>query len=195
MKIILFFGSFNPIHIGHLIIAQSLLNETGYDRVWLVVSPQNPFKPAHSLLNEYERLYMCELALKNHDRILASNVEFFLPRPSYTIDTLTHLTARYSTYHFAICMGEDNYLHFHKWKKAEIIQKYYPIFIYPRIKTSERSPTPTIKNGTTTFLDMPLLDISSSYIRQLLKQKKSIRFLVPDPVYEYIYAKNLYAYP
>jgi nicotinate-nucleotide adenylyltransferase len=191
MNVILFFGSFNPIHVGHLIIAESLLNETNYDQVWLVVSPQNPFKPAHALLNEYDRFYMCEMALKNHNQIFASNVEFFLPRPSYTIDTLTHLAATYPSYRFAICMGEDNYIHFDKWKKADVIQRYYPIFIYPRLKYK----APQTDSGNAVYLNMPLLDISSSYIRDLCKKKKSIRFMVPDPVFAYIQANNLYAHP
>jgi nicotinate-nucleotide adenylyltransferase len=191
MKIILFFGSFNPIHVGHLIIAESLLNETNYDQVWLVVSPQNPFKPAHTLLNEYDRFYMCEIALKNHTKVFASNVEFLLPRPSYTIDTLTHLAATYPSYSFAICMGEDNYINFHKWKKADVISRYYPIFIYPRLK----SKIAQTHSSNAVYLNMPLLDISSSYIRSLCKKKKSIRFMVPDPVLAYIQANNFYAHP
>ena len=191
MKIALFFGSFNPIHVAHLIIAQTLLNEfPEIQKLWFVVSPQNPFKKIKDLIPETFRYEMIELAIKNHDKMSVSNVEFFLPKPSYTIDTLTHLSKIYPSYEFALLLGEDNMINFHKWKKYEVILKHYPIYVYPRrsrfrINVFQRYPK-LIR------LSAPLLDISATQIRHMIRAGKSCRFFVPDAVYEYIIKNNLY---
>lgn len=189
MKVALFFGTFNPVHHGHLIIAETALNETETDQVWLVVSPQNPFKKRSNLLNEYDRYRICELAVGEHPRLRASNVEFALPKPSYTIDTLTHLAERYRSYCFSILMGADNLSALHKWKNYEAILRHYPIFAYPR--PGEVPPETPYAN--TTIIEGPLLHISATRIRQLLAEGKSARYLTPQPALDYITEKALYA--
>ena len=189
MKIGLFFGSFNPIHTGHLILAETALSDTELDYVWFVVSPQNPFKQKKNLLSEVDRLRMAELSVEDNDRLRASNVEFFLPKPSYTIDTLVHLTDKYRSYEFAIIMGQDNLQHFHKWKNHEAIVKHYPIYVYPRIASE---PSPFDDHPMIHFFQAPLLNISATYIRQRIKSGHSIRYLVPDAVNEYISQQGIY---
>ncbi len=189
MNIGLYFGSFNPIHAGHLIIAQSALNEAPLDAVWIVVSPQNPFKPKANLISEYDRFRMVELATEGHDRILPSNVEFSLPKPSYTIDTLTHLADKYRSYKFALIMGEDNLEHIHKWKNYEAILKYYPLYVYPR---GNSNPDLYAAYPSAQKIDAPLLDISATYIRSLIQQGKSTRYLVPGAANDYIESQGLF---
>lgn len=189
MKVGLFFGSFNPIHMGHLIIAQAALNETDLHRIWMVVSPQNPLKAKKNLLSEYHRLRMVELALGGHPEIHASNVEFLLPKPSYTIDTLLHLDEKYPSYDFSIIMGEDNLKHIHRWKNFEALLRHYPVHVYPRLGYEgnhfERYPQ-------VSRFEMPLLDISATRMRNMLKEGKSIRYLTPDNVFHYIEENTLY---
>ena len=189
MKIGLYFGSFNPIHTGHLILAQTALNLTELDYVWLVISPQNPFKQKKNLLSEYDRLKMAELATEGNDRLLASNVEFSLPKPSYTIDTLTHLRDRYRSYEFALIMGQDNLQYLHKWKNQEALLKHYRLYVYPR---TGAAPSEFDDHPQVSFFEAPLLDISASYIRQALQAGQSIRYLVPDPVHTYIEEAGIY---
>jgi len=189
MKVGLFFGSFNPVHVGHLIIAQTMLNESDCDQVWLVVSPQNPLKDKATLAPETDRYTMCELATQNHDQIFPSNYEFFLPKPSYTIDTLTHLTDQFPTYRFAVLMGSDNLNTIHKWKNYEALLKYYPIYVYPRPNSEIKSlPSPL-----TQVISAPMLDISATRVREMIQSGKSVRYLLPEPVVEYLTANNLYA--
>ncbi len=176
--------------MGHLILAQTMLNETPVDAVWFVISPQNPFKKKQNLLNEYDRLRMVEIATLDNKRLHASNVEFSLPRPSYTIDTLTHLRDTYRSYHFNLIMGSDNLQHLHKWKKSEAILKYYPIYAYPRINT-QRSSLEDL--DSVTIVEAPLLNISATYIRQCIQRNKSIKYLIPESVREYILQNKLYA--
>lgn len=189
MKIGLFFGSFNPIHVGHLIIAESALNESDLDRVWLVVSPHNPLKNKANLIGEYDRYRMVELALGDNPKIQASNFEFTLPKPSYTIDTLKKLKEVYPSYTFSLIMGEDNLDFFHKWKDYEAILNHYPIWVYPRVGSDgsgfDRYPQ-VLK-----FM-FPYLDISATRVRELLAEGKSVRYIVTDAAYEYILKNNLY---
>lgn len=189
MKVGLFFGSFNPIHQGHLILAEAALTKTDIQELWFVISPQNPFKQKKNLLSEYERLKLVELAVEGHDQIRASNIEFFLPKPSYTIDTLTHLADKYRKHEFSLVMGQDNLQHLHKWKNYEAILKYYPIYVYPRV-TAEAGPLDE-HEGVHLF-EAPLLNISATYIRQEIKAGKSIRYLMPEEVRQYIESKGLY---
>lgn len=189
MRIGLYFGSFNPIHIGHVILAETARIEAELDRIWLVVSPQNPFKEKKNLLPEFERYRMAELAVADNPYLEASNVEFSLPRPSYTIDTLTHLRDRYRSYEFALIMGQDNLQHLHKWKNSAALLKHYPIYVYPRI---EAQTGPLDDHPSIQLFQAPLLNISATYIRQRLKAGKSIRYLVPDPVHDYIMREGIY---
>jgi nicotinate-nucleotide adenylyltransferase len=174
MKIGLYFGSFNPIHIGHLIIANHILNHSQLDRVWFVVSPHNPLKESSSLLNENHRLQLVRLAIENEPKFKASNIEFGLPRPSYTIDTLTHLTEKYPEHTFSILMGSDSFCNIKKWKNYEILLKQYGIILYKR---PGFEPDLSLSSQVE-VVQAPLLDISSTYIRGLIQQKKSIRYLV-----------------
>jgi len=187
MKIGLYFGSFNPVHVGHLIIANHVVNNTSLDQVWFVVSPQNPFKNTNSLLNEYHRLHLVNIAIDGETRLRASNVEFKLPKPSYTIDTLTYLHEKYPDHEFSIIMGSDGFQNLNKWKNYETLVKNYSFYIYkrPGFEVEENF------GATTTILNAPLLDISSTAIRTMIKEKKSIRFLVPDVVNEEI-ERNAY---
>ena len=189
MKVALFFGSFNPVHVGHLIIAQSVLNETDVDRVWMVVSPQNPFKKKAGLLREYDRLRMVEMATEDNPSIHASNEEFLLPKPSYTIDTLTHLAEKFPSYEFCIIMGEDNLKYIHKWKNYEALLKYYPIYCYPRLGSEgehfERYPE-------VNRFEMPYLDISATRIRKMISEGKSVRYMVPEGAFQYLEKEGFY---
>lgn len=194
MKVGLFFGSFNPIHMGHLIIAQSVLNETNLDQIWLVVSPHNPFKKKETLLGEYDRLYMCELATARNHRIKPSNVEFKLPQPSYTIDTLTHLATRYPSYAFSLIMGADNLATLHKWKNYQAILSHYPVYIYPRLHPEAQTPDAAVAASPNIIrVEAPVVELSATRIRELIKQKKSVQHLLPDAVFDYIEKQNLYA--
>jgi nicotinate-nucleotide adenylyltransferase len=182
MKTGLFFGSYNPIHTGHLIIANYMANHTALDEIWLVVSPHNPLKDKSGLTNMYDRLEMAKLATENAEHIRVSDIEFALPQPSYTIDTLTYLHEKYPEKEFVLIMGADNLVSFKKWKNYEVITKNYQIYIYKR-PGFEITDT---HNATVQILDAPLLEISSTHIRELIKERKSIRFLVPDIVKEEI---------
>ena len=190
MNVGLYFGSFNPIHHGHLIVAETALNQSALDSVWFVVSPQNPFKKKNNLLNEYDRFRMVELAIEGNNRLMASNVEFTLPKPSYTIDTLTHLNDTYPSYSFSLIMGGDNLVHLHKWKKADILMAHYPIYAYPRPGST---PDLDSLNAQIHVFEAPFLDISASYIRAALQARQSIRYLVPEVVRTYIHKNHLYA--
>jgi nicotinate-nucleotide adenylyltransferase len=189
MNIGLFFGSFNPIHTGHLILAQSALNLTDLDRVWFVVSPQNPFKKKKNLLSEYDRYAMVEIAVRGNDQFFASNIEFSLPKPSYTIDTLTHLADRYRSYNFSLIMGQDNLTHLHKWKNYEAILKYYRIFVYPR---GGQPLHALAEHESVHVFEAPLLDISATFIRKTIQDGHSVRYLVPEVVNTYIEDQGIY---
>lgn len=184
MHIGLFFGSFNPIHVGHLIIAQAALNTTDIERLWMIVSPQNPFKKKANLLSEYNRLRMAELGIGDNIHMQASNIEFRLPKPSYTIDTLTFLRDKYPTYEFSLIMGQDNLVHLHKWKNYEAILKHYKIYVYPR--GADTPKTELDDHPNVSFFKAPLLDISATHIRETIRDEKSVRYLVPEAVLEYL---------
>lgn len=190
MKVGLFFGSFNPVHVGHMILAQTALNETPLDKVWFVISPQNPFKEKKNLVSEYDRLRMVELAIGDSLDLQASNVEFGLPQPSYTIDTLTHLQDRYKSYEFSLIMGQDNLQYLDRWKNYEAIIKYYQIYVYPRIGTE---PSMFDNHEHVRFFEAPLLNISASYLRKTLKENKAITYMVSPEVEDYIEKNRLFS--
>ncbi|MGI4728535.1 MAG: nicotinate (nicotinamide) nucleotide adenylyltransferase [Janthinobacterium lividum] len=189
MKIGLFFGSFNPIHTGHLIIASYMAHHTELDKIWLVVSPHNPLKKASDLINTYDRLEMAKLATETSDKIEVSDIELKLPRPSYTIDTLTHLHEKFPQHQFVLIMGSDNLKSLHKWKNYEILLRDYQIYVYPRpgFENTEFSQHPSI-----TITDTPLIEISSTFIRKSIAQNKNVQYFLPDNVLEFIDSKNLY---
>ena len=188
MKIGLYFGSFNPVHIGHCIIASHMAQNTILDRVWLVVSPQNPFKESAGLLNEYHRLHLVKVATEDDNLIKASDIEFHLPRPSYTIDTLTYLKEKHPEHQFSIVLGSDGLQNLHKWKNAALLAKEYTFYVYQR-------PGFSIVNRLNATLEIavaPLLEISSTHIREMIKQGKTIHYLVPDKVREEIERYHYY---
>ncbi|MFC5284541.1 nicotinate (nicotinamide) nucleotide adenylyltransferase [Pedobacter alpinus] len=189
MKIGLFFGSFNPIHTGHLIIANYMANHTELDKVWLVVSPHNPLKEKKDLIQVYDRLEMAKLATEEADNIIVSDIELKLPQPSYTIDTLTHLKALYPDHDFVLIMGADNLKSLKKWKNYEIILRDYSIYVYPRPGYDEAE---LASHPSVTVTNTPLMEISSTFIRRAISNDKSVRYFLPDKVIEFIDSKGLY---
>lgn len=188
MKIGLYFGSFNPIHHGHLIIASHIVNNTSLDEVWLIVSPQNPFKNASGLLNEQHRLHLVQLAIDNTRGLRASNIEFKLPKPSYTVNTLSYLADKYPSHEFTVILGSDGFQNIRKWHNANVILNNYPIMIYLRPGFGVKESF----GAKITILDAPILEISSTRIRELIRERKSIRYLVPDIVEEEIKRQSFY---
>lgn len=185
----LFFGSFNPIHIGHLAIAGSMLELTRMEEVWFVVSPQNPLKDPGSLLDNRERLRMVELAVSDNPRIKACDVEFGLPTPSYTCVTLAELCRRYPDRDFALIMGGDNLEIFPRWRNHEEILENFRIFVYPR---PGHAPGELASHPNVEMVEVPMMDLSSTYIRTRIAQGCSSRYLVPDPVWRHIEEHGLY---
>lgn len=188
MKIGLYFGSFNPIHIGHLIIANHILNETKLQKLWFVVSPQNPFKISSTLLNEYDRFHLVQKAIEHDDRLKASDIEFSLPKPSYTSHTLAYLTEKYPDHEFIIIMGSDSFQNLNKWKNAEAIIANHSILIYLR-------PNFKVENdigANIITLTAPLLEISATYVRECIQKGKSIKYLVPEVVEKEIERSSFY---
>ncbi len=189
MKIGLFFGSFNPIHTGHLIIAGIMVETTDINKVWFVVSPQNPLKMSKSLLHEFDRLDMVQAAIHDNYNLEVSDVEFRMPKPSYTIDTMTLLAEKHPGKKFVLIIGEDNLKTFPKWKNHNIILENFEVYVYPRPKSVD-SVLKTHPNVC--MVDAPMIDISATFIRKCIKQSRSVRYLVPDPVEAMIRSKNFY---
>ncbi len=189
MKIGLFFGSFNPIHVGHLIIGNTVAESTEYGQVWFVVSPQNPFKKNSTLLHEFDRLNMVRLAIADNPNLNVTDIEFRMPRPSYTIDTLTYMQDRYKMHQFRLIIGEDNLEGFAKWKNYIQILDHYGLLVYPRYgsKASELLQHPNVQ-----VVQAPLIDISATFIRDSIRQHRSIKYLVHDDVETMIKLKNFY---
>lgn len=185
----LYFGSFNPIHNGHLIIAQAVLELAKLDEIWFVVSPQNPFKRNKNLLHEFDRYDMVRLAIEDNDRFNVSDIEFSMPKPSYTIDTLTYLKEKYPKNRFKLIIGGDNLAIFPKWKNSEKIMEEFGLIVYPR-PGSEKSEIALHPNVT--YIEAPLLDISATYIRKCIRENRSIRYLVPEKAARFIYDRKLY---
>jgi len=189
MKTGLFFGSFNPVHVGHMIIANFMATQTNLQQVWMVVSPQNPFKTKKSLARDHDRLHLVQLAIDDNPKLKASNVEFDLPKPSYTVDTLTYLREKYPKKEFALIMGGDNLGSFHKWKNYEQILEHHEIYVYkrPQYALGTLATHPKI-----TIMEAPLMQISASYIRQCILNNQSVQYLVPDVIYDYLNKSALY---
>ncbi|MDR3094130.1 MAG: nicotinate-nucleotide adenylyltransferase [Bacteroidales bacterium] len=189
MHVGLFFGSFNPIHIGHLAIANYMLEFSDMEQIWLVVSPHNPFKTKTSLLPEADRLHLVNLAIDGHPRYKASSIEFKMPKPSYTIDTLVLLSEKYPQHRFSLIMGADNLDAFPKWKNCDAIVAGYHRYIYPR-PDSTMPTTAELENAT--IVDAPLMDISSSFIRSSIALGKELPFFMPEKVYQYMKEMHFY---
>ena len=201
-KIGLFFGTYNPIHVGHLVIANHLANYTELDEVWLVVSPQNPLKKKDSLLQDYHRLALVRVAIEDNPKLKASDIEFSLPIPSFTSNTLAHINERYPDYSFALIMGEDNLRTFHKWKNYENILNNNRIYVYPRVLTEQEKEATLarveVDNGLRKHQnvimcdDVPVMKISASFIRSAIKGKKDVNYLLTQPVFKYLTEMHFY---
>ena len=195
MKIGLYFGTFNPIHIGHMIIANHVAEYSGLNQIWMVVTPHNPLKIKDTLLDDYKRLQLVFLATEEYTKIKPSDIEFKLPQPNYTINTLVHLQEKFPKHIFSLIMGEDNLKSLHKWKNYEVILQNHEIYVYPRFdgigklakQNSEFANNPKIH-----FIDAPIVEISSTFIRENIKKKKNVRPLLPSKVWEYIDHNNFY---
>jgi len=191
MKVGLFFGTFNPIHIGHLIIANYIVEFSDLDEVWFVVTPQSPFKQKTTMLGNHHRLAIANIAVENYPKLKTSNIEFNLPQPNYTINTLVHFEEKFPNYQFCLIMGEDNLKGFHKWKNYEVILQNYELYVYPRIsdgKTGhEFSTHPKIHK-----VNAPIIQISSTFIRKAIRERKDISAMLPENVWKYIDEMNFY---
>jgi nicotinate-nucleotide adenylyltransferase len=194
MKIGLYFGSFNPIHIGHLIISNHVVEHTALDEVWMVVTPHNPLKNKNTLLDDYKRLDLVFLATEHYPKIKPSDIEFKLPQPNYTVNTLVHLQEKYPKHTFSLIMGEDNLKSLHKWKNYEVILQNHEIYVYPRVNSIAISEENIVlkNNSKIHFIDAPIVEISSTFIRENIKKKKNVQPLLPAKVWEYIDHDNLY---
>jgi nicotinate-nucleotide adenylyltransferase len=189
MKIGLFFGSFNPVHNGHLMLANYMVQTTDLNKVWFVVSPHNPLKDKKTLLGEYDRLNLINLAIENNPKLKASDIEFKLPQPSYTIDTLSYLKDKFPKHEFTLIMGSDNLTTLHKWKNYQQLIEQYPIIVYQR-RGFTKNPFPEVK--TIQYIDFPFIDISSTFIREQIKKGISVRYFMPDVVWQYIEEMKFY---
>ena len=202
MRIGLFFGTFNPIHVGHLVIANYFANLPELDQVWLVVTPQNPLKQKSTLLADHHRLALVQLAVENNDKLKACDIEFKMSQPNYTIDTLVYLKEKHPKHSFSLIIGEDNLRGFTKWKNFEVIRDNYPMYIYPRVFTAQELEEVGFENNHLTLVnefpnacfctDAPIMKISSTYIRQAIKNKQEVHYLLTEEVRKYVDEMNFY---
>ena len=191
MKVGLYFGTFNPIHISHLTIANHLAEHSDLDQIWFVVTPQSPFKKKSSLLDNRQRYEMVYRATKDYDKLKPSDIEFGLKQPNYTIDTLIYLEEKFPDYEFALIMGEDNLKSFHKWKNYELILENYSVYVYPRISEG-KTDTQFKDHPKIHHVDAPIMELSSTFIRNSIKEGKNVRPMLPHSVWEYIDEMNFY---
>lgn len=201
MKIGLYFGTFNPIHVGHLIIANHMAENSDLEQVWLVVTPHNPHKKKETLLDDYHRLQMVHLATEDFPKLKPSDIEFKLSQPNYTVNTLVHLEEKYPDHEFSLIMGEDNLKSLHKWKNYEALLQNHDIYVYPRLEakgrtgeaiSAEKEHIDLKKHPKVHLIDAPVVEISSTFIRNNIKEGKNIRPLLPAKVWEYIDHNNFY---
>ena len=185
MKIGLYFGTFNPIHIGHLIIANHMAEHSDLDQIWMVVTPHNPHKKKNTLLDDYHRLEMVHLATENYPKIQPSDIEFKLPQPNYTINTLAHLQEKFPNHEFSLIMGEDNLNSLHKWKNYEVILQNHSIIVYPRLHSGEID-SQFINHPKIHKIDAPIIELSSTFIRESIKNDKNVVPMLPNKVWEYV---------
>lgn len=185
MKIGLYFGTFNPVHIGHLAIANHIAEFSELDQIWLVVTPHNPLKKKSTLLDDHHRLQMVHLATEDYPKLKPSDVEFKLPQPNYTVNTLAHLQEKFPQHEFSLIMGEDNLNSLHKWKNYEYILQHHKIFVYPRVN-NEIIDEAIASNTSIQRVDAPIMEISSTFIRNCVKEGKNIRPLLPEKVWGYL---------
>ena len=191
-KIGLYFGTFNPIHIGHLAIANHIVEFSGLDEVWFVVTPHNPFKEKSSLLADHHRLQLVQIAVEDYPKLKASNIEFGLPQPNYTVNTLVHLNEKFPDDYFCLIMGEDNLASFHKWKNYEIILENHELYVYPRVQEGRRPASQFDSHPKVHKTDAPIMEISSTFIRKAIQHKKNVRPLLPCNVWQYLDEMNFY---
>jgi nicotinate-nucleotide adenylyltransferase len=191
MKVGLYFGTFNPIHIGHLIIANHMAEFSDLDQIWMIVTPHNPLKTKITLLDDYKRLEMVFQATENYPKIKPSDVEFRLPQPNYTVNTLAHLQEKYPQHEFSLIMGEDNLNSLHKWKNYDVILQHHDVYVYPRISGESINPEFEI-HPKIHRIDAPVVEISSTFIRESIKAGKNVRALLPEAVWQYVDYNNLY---
>jgi nicotinate-nucleotide adenylyltransferase len=191
MRIGLYFGSFNPIHIGHLIIANHLVEYSNLDEIWFVVTPHNPFKKKNTLLDNYQRLEMVHLATDTYTKLKPSAIEFKLPQPNYTINTLVHLLEKYPQHEFSLIMGEDNLKSFHKWKNYQLILEQHQIYVYPRLSNTTLE-TQFQNHKNIHKIEAPIMQLSSTHIRRAIKEGKNVKPMLSEPVWKYIDDMNFY---
>jgi nicotinate-nucleotide adenylyltransferase len=191
MKIGLYFGTFNPIHVGHLIIANHMAEHSDLDQIWLVVTPHNPHKQKSTLLDDYQRLHLVHLATEDYPKIKPSDIEFKLSQPNYTVHTLAHLKDHFPQHDFSLIMGEDNLNSLHKWKNFEYIIENHDLYVYPRVSVNDEN-NDLLNHARVHKVAAPIVEISSTFIRENIKNKKNFRPLLPEKVWEYIDHNNLY---
>ena len=191
MKIGLYFGSFNPIHIGHLVIANHMAEYSDLNQVWFVVTPHNPFKKKSSLLDDYQRLEMVYRATKDYTKLKPSDIEFNLPQPNYTINTLAYLQEKHLNYEFSLILGEDNLKSFQKWKNYQLILENHDIYVYPRV-SEERVETQFDGHKKIHPIDAPIMELSSTFIRKAINTGKNVKPMLPEFVWEYLDEMNFY---
>ena len=191
-KVGLYFGTFNPIHIGHLAIANHMVEFSDLDEVWMVVTPHNPFKKKASLLADNHRLQLVEIATEDYPKLKASNIEFKLPQPNFTVHTLAHISEKYPDHLFNLIMGEDNLGSFHKWKNPEVILENHHVYVYPRVHQDSVKKTQFDDHQKIHKEAAPIMEISSTFIRKGIANSKNIRPLLPCNVWHYIDEMNFY---
>lgn len=190
MKIGLYFGTFNPIHVGHMIIANHMVENSDLDEVWMVVTPHNPFKKKATLLDNHQRYEMVYQATEGYPKIKPSDIEFQLPQPSYTINTLAHIQEKFPTHEFSLIMGEDNLQNLHKWKNYEEIVTNHHVYVYPRVFDKKKELN--FSQETIHKIDAPIVEISSTHIRKSIKAGKNVKPLLPQKVWKYVEQMNFY---
>jgi nicotinate-nucleotide adenylyltransferase len=191
MKIGLYFGTFNPIHVGHLIIANHMAENSDLEQIWLVVTPHNPHKQKSTLLDDYQRLHLVHLATEDYPKIKPSDIEFKLAQPNFTVHTLAHLKDHFPHHEFSLIMGEDNLNSLHKWKNFEYILENHNLYVYPRVSVNDEN-NDLLNHARVHKVAAPIVEISSTFIRENIKSKKNFRPLLPEKVWEYIDHNNLY---